>query len=102
MSNPLLQITDLKVSAASAGRRVDIVRGVNLEVERGQALALIGESGSGKSMTARCITKLLPRGFVIDGKVIFDGADVLAMQAPALRELRARRACLTSTGVTYT
>jgi peptide/nickel transport system ATP-binding protein len=67
------------------------VDGVDLTLERGQAVALIGESGSGKSVTLRAIMRLNPeRRTRIGGTIRVGGADVMAMSAKALRALRGR------------
>src|SRR5437870_3891371 len=94
MTQPLVRISDLRVSATTEGHRIDIVRGVSLDVDRGEAVAIIGESGSGKSITARCISKLLPRNFTTTGTITFDGIDVLTTRGAQLRELRAQRLSL--------
>lgn len=73
------------------GGVVEAVDGVDLTLERGQAVALIGESGSGKSVTLRAIMRLNPeRRTRIGGTIRVGGADVMAMSAKALRALRGR------------
>ena len=70
---------------------VEAVDGVDLTLERGQAVALIGESGSGKSVTLRAIMRLNPeRQTRIGGEIRVGGADVMAMSPGALRALRGR------------
>lgn len=73
------------------GGVVVAVDGVDLTLERGQAVALIGESGSGKSVTLRAIMRLNPeRKTRIGGEIRVAGQDVMAMSAKALRALRGR------------
>ncbi|WP_264050646.1 ABC transporter ATP-binding protein [Methylobacterium flocculans] len=73
------------------GGVVEAVDGVDLTLERGQAVALIGESGSGKSVTLRAIMRLNPeRQTRIGGEIRVGGADVMAMSPGALRALRGR------------
>ncbi|MCJ2046266.1 ABC transporter ATP-binding protein [Methylobacterium sp. J-078] len=73
------------------GGVVEAVDGVDLTLERGQAVALIGESGSGKSVTLRAIMRLNPeRKTRIGGEIRVGGADVMAMSPKALRALRGR------------
>lgn len=73
------------------GGVVEAVDGVDLTLERGQAVALIGESGSGKSVTLRAIMRLNPeRRTRIGGTIRVGGADVMAMSPKALRALRGR------------
>ncbi len=71
----LLQIRDLTVGIG----RTPILRGIGLELGRGEVLGLVGESGSGKSMTALSIMQLLPPGSHVDGEVVLDGENLLAL-----------------------
>lgn len=58
--SPILEIRDLSVSFQIAGRRVPVVEGVSLSIPRGKVVALVGESGCGKSVTAMSVLRLLP------------------------------------------
>ena len=82
----LLEINELKLRIGT----VKILQDVSMRVEAGQITAVIGESGSGKSMTAYCVNQLLPRGAQAKGSVRFDGQDMLALSEPALCEMRGR------------
>ncbi len=89
----LLTVEELRVTFRStAGEPVRAVRGVDLHVEAGEVLGLVGESGSGKSVTCMSILRLLPANATITGRIRFEGRDVLAMDAAALREFRGNRA----------
>ena len=91
-SEPLLAIRGLHVEFFTKAGRVPAVRGVDLEVSRGQTLALVGESGSGKSVTAMAVLGLVdPPGRITAGEVVFDGRDVTQLPTPELRALRGRR-----------
>jgi peptide/nickel transport system ATP-binding protein len=70
--------------------RQDVVHDVGFELERGKSLALIGESGSGKSTIARAILRLLPNGAQAKGRVEFAGDDVLSLPERRFRPLRGR------------
>ncbi|MBV1866123.1 MAG: dipeptide ABC transporter ATP-binding protein [Rhodobacteraceae bacterium] len=65
-----------------------ILRGVDLTIEKGQIVAVTGESGSGKSMTALAVMQLLPEGSSCSGRVVLDEADVLTLPEPELCGLR--------------
>ena len=90
---PLLEIDDLHVSFAASGGRVHAVNGVNLSLDHGEILGLVGESGCGKTTTALSILRLLPQGGRVDsGRVLFEGRDVLAMRDDELRGFRWKEA----------
>jgi oligopeptide/dipeptide ABC transporter ATP-binding protein len=72
-----------------------VVDGVSLHVERGEVLALVGESGCGKSMTAFSLLRLVPKpGRVVGGSVQLNGNDMLALSVPELRAIRGRDAAM--------
>ncbi|GJD34107.1 ABC transporter ATP-binding protein [Methylobacterium aerolatum] len=82
---PAVELTGLRVAFG----KTQVVDGVDLRLERGQALALIGESGSGKSVTLRAILRLFPAGRSrIEGHIQAAGRDVLALDKRALSEFR--------------
>jgi peptide/nickel transport system ATP-binding protein len=83
---PLLEVNDLSVSYG----KQEVVRGVGFELGRGKSLALIGESGSGKSTIARAILRLLPAGATARGDVGFNGQNLLALPERRFRPLRGR------------
>ncbi len=89
MSAPLLQVKELSV--AVKGGDV-LLHKIGFEVRRGETFALLGESGSGKSMTALSIMRLLPDGVAFrSGSVDFDSRDLLRLPAFAMREVRGKR-----------
>ena len=88
----LLRIEDLRIAIRGAERTVQILRGVSLELARGEVLCLLGESGSGKTVTMRSILRLLPeRRTTIDGRILFEGVDLLNLSPAALSDLRGSR-----------
>ncbi|GAA4163799.1 dipeptide ABC transporter ATP-binding protein [Shinella granuli] len=86
VSTPLLRTEDLSVSYGSQR----VVTGVGFELARGRSLALIGESGSGKSTIARAVLRLLAGGGRATGRVEFDGEEVLGLSERRFRPLRGR------------
>jgi oligopeptide/dipeptide ABC transporter ATP-binding protein len=88
----LLDIRDLQVEFPSAGGPVRPVDGVSFAVEKGEVLALVGESGCGKSLTALALLQLVPRpGRIAGGTVRLGDLDVTALSGEALRAVRGRR-----------
>jgi peptide/nickel transport system ATP-binding protein len=90
--NPLLEVRDLRVHLGSSSRPVRAVDGVSFSIARGETLALLGESGCGKSMTALSILRLLPAGGrFVDGGILLDGVDLLRLRESQMRQQRGRR-----------
>jgi peptide/nickel transport system ATP-binding protein len=89
MSDPLLEVEHLSTVLSGSGEAVRAVDDVSFTVAPGETFALIGESGSGKSMTALSIMRLLPGGGGIkSGKVRFAGRDILALPEAEMRRVR--------------
>ncbi|MDQ6774969.1 MAG: ABC transporter ATP-binding protein [Actinomycetota bacterium] len=83
MTTPLLEVSDLRVRFGE----VDALRGVSFTLNRGASLAIVGESGAGKSSLALCLVGLLTPPQVT-GSVLFEGAQVVGADAEVLRALR--------------
>lgn len=91
-SLPLLRVEDLEVSFQRRDGASSAVKGVSFEVSRGRTLCLLGESGSGKSVTLKSVMRLLPGNLQdIAGTVEFEGQDVLKMSSVQLQQLRGSR-----------
>jgi len=90
---PALAVEDLSVGFGDSGRIVPAVRGVGFSLGRGECLGIIGESGSGKSVTALSLMGLVasPPGIITSGAVYVDGRDVLAMRENEIIALRGVR-----------
>jgi peptide/nickel transport system ATP-binding protein len=87
----IVKVDGLTVDFVGGDKPVRAVAGVDLMLRPGEALALLGESGSGKSVTLRALMRLLPeRRAVTRGKIVVDGEDVHAMPANALAAYRGR------------
>ena len=88
-STPLAQIRDLSVRFVTREATVHAVNGISFSVQPGEVLCILGESGSGKSVTLRALMRLLPpRRTQIEGSIRVCGEDVLAMRNRDLRDLR--------------
>ncbi|MEL6520342.1 MAG: ABC transporter ATP-binding protein [Pseudomonadota bacterium] len=86
---PLLEMRDVSVKFVSREHTVHAVNDVNLTLNRGEVLCIIGESGSGKSVTMRAIMRLLPvRKTKISGDISVAGRDVLSMSGNELSDMR--------------
>ncbi len=85
----LLDVHDINVTVGNDDGTRTIINGVSFSVGEGESLGLVGESGCGKSMTARSIMRLLPTGARIEGEILYDGSDVLRMNRNELRDFRA-------------
>ena len=82
---PLLEVSGLEKSFRSRGVTVRAVNGVTFSVARGETVALVGESGCGKSTTARCIVRLTDPSA---GRISFAGTDIASLSRRAFRSLR--------------
>ncbi len=90
---PLLEVRDLRTyffTEAGVARAVD---GVSWSLPRGKTLALVGESGCGKSVTALSIMRLVPDppGRIVGGQILFDGRDLVTASERELRQIRGNR-----------
>ena len=87
----ILSIRDLKVDYATQEGTVHAVDGVSLDVDEGQHLGLIGESGCGKTTLLKAVVQVLPRnGHITAGKIMFNGIDLLQLSTAEMRQLRWR------------
>ncbi|MDO9285117.1 MAG: dipeptide ABC transporter ATP-binding protein [Aquabacterium sp.] len=92
---PLLQVTGLSVSfvlrkplLGGQPARFDAVKGVSFKVQAGQTLALVGESGCGKTTTGKAIVQLLRHQARIEGQALLDGSNLFELEGAALRDAR--------------
>ena len=84
----VLSVRDLAVTYASQAGAIPAVRGVSLDIDKGEVLGLAGESGCGKSTVVNAILRLLPPGATTSGQVLLNDEDVLTMKPGRLRAVR--------------
>ncbi|MFJ5828366.1 ABC transporter ATP-binding protein [Streptomyces sp. NPDC093089] len=92
-NGPLLEVRDLHVEFHTRDGVAKAVNGVNYSVNAGETLAVLGESGSGKSVTAQAIMGILdmPPGKIPQGEILFRGEDMLKMSEEERRKIRGRK-----------
>ncbi len=91
MPPPTLCIEDLSVGFTRRGARLAAVRQVSLEVAPGECVGVVGESGSGKTQVFMAAMGLIPGNAVAEGRVRFEGADILGSSAAQLNRIRGSR-----------
>ena len=87
----LLEVRNLRTSFAVEGGELIAVDGVNLALEAGRTLCIVGESGCGKSVTALSIMGLVAAPGRVSGEILFDGVDLAKVPPATMRELRGDR-----------
>ncbi len=88
---PLLEIRNLTVEFATRRGKVQAVKAIDIEVGKGETVAIVGESGSGKSVTSYAVVRILDRaGKVAEGSITFSGVDLVAASEAQMRDLRGR------------
>ena len=85
---PLLQIEGLSVSFETTVGRVKAAEDVCFELQEGETLALVGETGCGKSVVASAIMQLLPHNACVQGRAVFAGRDLLALGEREMARIR--------------
>ncbi|MDX6748466.1 ABC transporter ATP-binding protein [Geminicoccaceae bacterium 1502E] len=93
MSGHLLEVNDLAISFGTVGGGVQAVDGISFHLDRGETLAILGESGSGKSVSASAIMAILdcPPGRIARGSILFEGRDLLSLSESERRRLNGER-----------
>ncbi|MBG9543690.1 peptide ABC transporter ATP-binding protein [Cytobacillus firmus] len=86
----VLEVKDLNVTFTTYGGEVQAVRGVSFDLFKGETLAIVGESGCGKSVTSQSIMRLIPSppGRIADGSVLFKGKDLTKLKESEMRDIR--------------
>ena len=93
MADHLLEVCNLSVEFHTAMGMVKAVDNISYHVDRGETLAILGESGSGKSVSSSAIMNLIdmPPGRISSGEILLDGADLLRMSAEQRRQINGKR-----------
>ncbi|PLR76571.1 peptide ABC transporter ATP-binding protein [Bacillus sp. V3-13] len=86
----VLEVKDLHVTFTTYGGEVKAVRGVSFDLHKGETLAIVGESGCGKSVTAQSIMRLIPMppGKITGGSILFKNQDLTKIKEPQMRNIR--------------
>lgn len=87
----VLKVTDLKVEYRTKKNVTPIVHGIDFEVMPGQCLGILGESGSGKSMSLKGVMGLLGADFTVKGQAIFQGENLIGKSKEQLRRIRGKK-----------
>ena len=89
----LLEVENLHVQFKTYAGNVEAVRGVDFTVETGEVLAIVGESGCGKSVTAQSIMRLIPEppGRITAGRITFNGQQILQLSEKQMRSIRGNK-----------
>ena len=93
MSEKLLEVKNLRTYFYTEEGVVRAVDGVSWDLEEGETLGLVGESGCGKSVSALSILRLIPRppGRIVEGEILFEGEDLLEVSDAEMRDIRGNR-----------
>lgn len=86
--SPVFELRYLNVSLHSRRQEISLVKDVSFSVRQGECLGILGESGSGKSMSMKAAMGLLGKGFRVSGSVLFQGEELLGKSAEELRRIR--------------
>lgn len=94
MTGPVLEISGLEVTFPGLVRSTTVLRGIDMRINAGDVLGLVGESGCGKSMTALACLGMVPRPGVTSGSIAVDGHEVVGRSDAELGELRGGKAAM--------
>ena len=87
----VLEVDNLHVSFQTYAGEVKAVRGVSFELKKGETLAFVGESGCGKTVTAKAVMRLLePPGKIANGEILFEGKNLLKMKEKQMQKVRGK------------
>lgn len=90
MNHVLLEIKNLKLRFSTYEGEAKVIEDINIHVNKGEVISLVGESGCGKSVTVRSIMGLLPKAKYPQGEIIFEGKNLLNLKEEEWRKIRGR------------
>src|SRR5579872_6334313 len=92
MAERLLDIRGLKTHFRTDDGMVRAVDGVDLAIDRGETVGVVGESGCGKTVTAMTVMKLvqMPPGKIVEGRVLWQGRDLVPLKPDEMRQIRSK------------
>ena len=93
MTEKIIEIQDLTIKYRTDDAVIHAVNGINLVVNKGSTIGLVGETGAGKTTVARAILRILqtPPAEFCGGKILFDGEDIMEKSEPEMRKIRGNR-----------
>lgn len=93
MGETLIEVQNLQIDFWVGKERLTAVHNINFTIEKGRTLAVVGESGCGKSVTASALMRLLPKetSIISNGSILLDGKDIVTMSDKEIREVRGNR-----------
>jgi oligopeptide/dipeptide ABC transporter ATP-binding protein len=93
LAEPLLQVKNLRTQFFTEDGIVNAVNGVSYDVQPGEILGLVGESGCGKTVSALSVLRLIPMppGKIVDGEILFEGEDIVKMDEEEIRHIRGNK-----------
>ncbi|KQP43556.1 ABC transporter ATP-binding protein [Pseudorhodoferax sp. Leaf274] len=91
MTEPLLQVRDLRIGLTTQRGPADAVRGISFGLARGETLGIVGESGCGKSITVMSLMGLLPANARVGGSIRFGGQELVGLPESAMCQIRGNR-----------
>lgn len=92
MNNKVLEIVNLQVQYVTEDGVVEAVNGIDISIEKGKTLGLVGETGAGKTTTAMAILRLIPDppGLIVGGDIILDGIDIMKISEIEMEKIRGK------------
>lgn len=94
MNENILEVKNLNVYFREKNNNIKIIDDVSFSVKEGECLGILGESGSGKSMTIKSILRLLDNNFRVEGEALFNNIDLIKESSGNIRKLRGNKICM--------